>query len=73
MREIGKAVLTMPVFTSKLDPMEVKLAMETVTDNQVKKWMNDNIGVSLFAKRLKFCNLRKDKMKIGKKIEPFLT
>ena len=72
MREVGKAVLTMPVFTSKLDPMEVKLAMETVTDNQVKEWMNDNIGVSLFAKRLKFCNLRKDKMKIGKKTEPFL-
>ncbi|MFA7231958.1 MAG: hypothetical protein WC071_12570, partial [Victivallaceae bacterium] len=48
---IGRAVLTIPVFTSNVDYDEVRTAMETVSDNDVQKWLKENIGESFFAKR----------------------
>ena len=51
MKEIGKAILTIPIFTSKINYAEVKVAMETVSANDVMKWQEKNIGSSLFAKR----------------------
>jgi len=51
MKEVGKAVLTIPVFTSNLDYNEVKKAMETVSANDVKAWLDENIGETLFSRR----------------------
>lgn len=51
MKEIGRAVLTIPVFTSNVDYDEVRTAMESVSDNDVQKWLKENIGESFFAKR----------------------
>jgi hypothetical protein len=68
MKEVGKAVLTMPVFTSGIDPAEVKEAMETITEQKVKDWLKENIGESLFSKRLRFCQLRKKNKKVSQEI-----
>ena len=61
MKEVGKAVLTMPVFTSNIDLEEVKMAMESVSTEDVKKWLDKNIGESLFSKRKKAFSLKKSK------------
>ena len=66
MKEVGKAVLTMPVFTSSIDPLEVKEAMENVSDKDLKKWLNENIGQSLFSKRKEVFSLKKIKTPINK-------
>jgi len=51
MKEVGKAVLTIPAFTSNIEYAEVKKAMETITIKDVNKWVMKNIGKSLFLKR----------------------
>jgi len=66
MKEVGKAVLTMPVFTSSINANEVKAAMECVSAEDVKKWIDENIGESLFAKRKKAFRLRKAKSSVKK-------
>jgi len=68
MKEVGKAVLIMPIFTSGINPTEVKEAMETITEQKVKDWLKKNIGESLFSKRLKFCQLRKNNQKVSQEI-----
>jgi hypothetical protein len=66
MKEVGKAVLTMPVFTSSINLLEVKEAMESVSDKDLKKWLNENIGQSLFSKRKEVFSLKKIKTPINK-------
>jgi len=61
MKEVGKAVLTIPVFTSSISPNEVKKAMESVSAKDVEAWLDKNIGESLFAKRKQAFSLRKAK------------
>jgi len=62
MKEVGKAVLTMPVLTSTLNPLEIKKAMETVSAKDVENWLDENIGKSLFSKRKEaFSNLKTKK------------
>lgn len=73
MKEVGKAVLIMPIFTNDMNPLEVKEAMETITEQDVKDWLNENIGESLFAKRLVFCKLRKNKQKVSQEISENLA
>jgi hypothetical protein len=51
MKEVGKAVLTIPVFTSDVECDEVKAAMESVSAEDVKVWIDENIGKSLFVRR----------------------
>lgn len=51
MKEVGRAILTLPVFTTAVTLSEVKEAMETVTAKDVDVWLRQNIGTSLFAKR----------------------
>jgi len=51
MKEVGKAVLTIPVFTSEVTRKEVKEAMEQVSTQDLKDWLEQNIGTTLFAKR----------------------
>jgi hypothetical protein len=61
MKEIGRAILTIPAFTSNIDYSEVKNAMETISAKEVTEWQKDNIGDSLFAKRKQAFNLKKQK------------
>jgi len=56
MKEIGRAVLTMPVFTSEITLEEVKMAMENVSTQDVNNWLGLNIGDTLFAKRKRAYN-----------------
>ena len=65
MQEIGKAVLTIPVFTSDLDYDEVNKAMETVSANDVKVWLDENIGESLFSKRKQAFSLNNTKSTVN--------
>ena len=51
LKEIGKSVLTIPVFISRVTLQEVKEAMESVSDKKLKNWLAENIGTSLFSKR----------------------
>ena len=66
MKEVGKAVLTMPVFTSNINTNEVKTAMESVSAKDVKAWLDKNIGKSLFAKRKQAFRLSKAKSTVKK-------
>ena len=43
MKEVGKAVLTMPIFTSDINHAEVEEAMETITEQKVKDWLKKNM------------------------------
>jgi hypothetical protein len=61
MKEVGKAILTIPVLTSAITPGEVRNAMETVSDKVLQKWIRDNLGESLFAKRKKAFSPQKQK------------
>ena len=36
MKEVGKAVLTIPIFTSTVDHNEVKIAMESISSKDLK-------------------------------------
>ena len=62
MKEVGKSVLTIPVFTSAITPSEVKQAMEAVPDKMLREWLKDNLGESLFAKRRKAFSPQKQKI-----------
>lgn len=61
MKEVGKAILTIPVLTSAITPGEVRNAMETISDKALRKWIRDNLGESLFAKRKKVFSPQKQK------------
>ena len=61
MKEVGKAVLTIPVFTSDVEYNEVKAAMESVSTKDVKAWLDENVGESLFARRKQAFSLKKIK------------
>ncbi len=66
MKEVGKAVLTMTVFTSNVNFKEVKEAMESVSAVDVKQWLDENLGESLFSKRKKAFSLKKTKSSVKK-------
>jgi hypothetical protein len=68
MKEVGKALLVIPIFTSDMDTNDIKLAMESITEEQVKIWFKENIGESLVSKRKIFCNLNKIKKKYREEI-----
>ncbi len=63
MKEIGRAVLTIPVFTSSVDYNEVKNAMESVSAKDVSEWLKENVGESLFSKRKQAFKLRNPKVR----------
>lgn len=56
MKEVGRAVLTIPVFTSEISLEEVKVAMENVSTLDVNNWLGQNIGDTFFAKRKRAYN-----------------
>jgi hypothetical protein len=51
LKEIGKMVLTIPVFTSKLTSDLVKTAMESVRQIDVEEWSMRVFGQSMLSKR----------------------
>jgi hypothetical protein len=59
LKEIGKSVLTIPVFTSPKTLPDIKKAMESVSDKMLKEWLAENIGESLFSKRKKVFSAKK--------------
>ncbi len=61
MKEIGKSILTVPVFTSEITPEIIKNAMEATTTEDVNEWLKKNIGKSLLSKRRRFLKLGKTK------------
>lgn len=69
MKEIGKSILTVPVFTSEITPEIIKTAMEETTAKDVNKWLKKNIGKSLLSKRRAFLKLGKTKKYMKKLFE----
>jgi len=51
-RDIGKTILTIPVFTSELSYEKLAEAFTAVSMKNVTEWIKKNIGTSLFAKRV---------------------
>jgi len=51
-RDIGKTILTIPVFTGELSYKKLSEALSTVNMKTVSIWIKDNIGTSLFSKRV---------------------
>ena len=66
MKEVGKAVLTIPVFTSEITPEIIKKAMEETSAKDVNKWLKKKVGKTLFSKRNEFLALGKTKKSMKK-------
>ena len=66
MKEVGKALLTIPVMISKVTLKEVKEAMETVSTKELDCWLKKNLGESLFVKRKKAFQAGKAKNEVKK-------
>ena len=66
MKEVGKAVLTIPIFTSTVDHNEVKIAMESISSKDLKIWLDKNVGTSLFARRKQAFSPKKTKSLVKK-------
>lgn len=57
--EMGKAVLVIPALTAEADPLEIAKAMATVSTADVQKWLAQNVGYSLLAKRNRLLGKKK--------------
>jgi len=66
MKEVGKAVLTMPVFTSDITECEVREAMKNVSTNDLREWLDKNVGDTLFAKRKRAIGRNKTRKRVNK-------
>lgn len=66
MKEIGKSILTIPVFTSDVTPERVLKAMEETPAKNVDKWLKNKLSKSLFSKRKEFFLLGKTKKTVKK-------
>lgn len=51
LKEIGKLVLMIPVFVTGICKEALKKAMETIPTSDIKKWLDENCGPSMLAKR----------------------
>ena len=57
LKEVGKMILTIPVFTKKITCNVVKQAMETIKIKDVDKWAESMFGQSALSKRRQaFCS-----------------
>jgi hypothetical protein len=68
MKEVGKSVLSMPVFTSDVTLSEVKEAMENVSMRDLREWLTENVGDTLLAKRKRAFNYLETKKPVKKKV-----
>ena len=64
MKEVGKSILTIPVFTNEVTPEQVLTAMEKVSAKKVDQWLKKKLSKSLFAKRKNFFLLGKTKKSV---------
>jgi hypothetical protein len=55
-KEIGQMVLTIPLFTAKLTPQRIKLALETISMSDVQSWAKQIFGQSMLSKRRNLLN-----------------
>jgi hypothetical protein len=51
LKDIGKMILLMPVFTTTLTAGLIKNAMEKYRVQDIRIWLNETLGTSLFSKR----------------------
>ncbi len=51
LKDIGKMILLMPVFTTQLTAEKIRKAMENHRVQDVHNWFKDTLGQSLFSKR----------------------
>ena len=51
MAGITNLVLCIAAFTSNLDENEIQIALENTTMNDIKRWTEENIGITLLQKR----------------------
>ncbi len=56
-KEIGQMILTIPLFTIKLTPQRIKLALETISMSDVQAWAKETFGQSMLSKRRNLLNL----------------
>ena len=63
MKGVGKLLLTIPTFTSKLTLEMIKEATETISIQDLTNWIDSIIGKSFFSKRKNA--LENIKQKIG--------
>jgi hypothetical protein len=57
MMGLTQSVLLMAAITGKMDEKMVKEAMEYSTVNKIEQWTKENIGETVFSKRMKLMNL----------------
>jgi len=53
---ISQLILTIPAFTANITPQRIKEAFETIRSIDVKKWLDENLGPSILAKRRQALN-----------------
>ena len=53
MKGVGKTVLTIPAFLSDITPQRVHEALKSCPQKKTARWLNRNVGRSLFAQRAK--------------------
>jgi hypothetical protein len=56
LKEVGKMILTIPVFIGKKSNNYIKTALETIKSVSVKNWANDIFGQSNLSKRIQAFN-----------------
>lgn len=52
-KELGASLLMLPVITTRLTSQILKNALEAVPVSAVQQWVQDNIGLTAFAQRIK--------------------
>ena len=71
LKDIGKMILLMPVFTTKLTSENIKKAMEKYRVQDIRTWIHETLGISLFSKRkLAFGSRREKHENINQKMIP---
>lgn len=59
LKEMGKLLLTIPLFTTKIAGAYVKMAMESVREKDVEQWATQVFGQSMLSKRRTVFKLQK--------------
>lgn len=72
LKGVGKMILSIPVFTTKLTTESVRKAMEKLRHRDVSDWLGSTLGRSLFSIRKEALGTakRKNKGKMGRKLLP---
>lgn len=63
-KEIGKMILTIPLFTTKFSTQRIKQALETIRSSDVEAWAKQVFGQSMLSKRKSLFNSPKTTQKL---------